>query len=325
MDELLALLSTTEYISGERLCQQLGMTRAAIWKRMEKLREEGYPIHAAGKRGYRLDPTPDNLLPAYVAKELHTLWAGRGILVYERAMPSTNTALKDLARAGAPMGSLAWCEVQTQGKGRLGRSWDAAEGENLLHSLLLCPKLPVERAQLCTLAAAAAMAEAMESLCPGLCVGIKWPNDLVIGGRKCGGILSELSADMDGIHFIVLGMGVNVNQRAFAGELEAKATSLWLETHRSWNRRKLLCEYLSHLEKALEALEKKGFAGIAGAYESRSVTLGAKVRVSGTEADFSGTAERIDETGALWVRDDSGELHRILSGDISVRGVMGYV
>lgn len=344
MDPLLSMLSETQAVSGERLCERLGVTRAAIWKRMEKLREEGYQILSAGKLGYRLAEKPDSLLPGYVALGLGTRWAGRGEILYQPQMTSTNAVLKARAYEGAARGSLALCQEQTQGKGRLGRGWDAARGENLLHSLLLCPALPTEQAQLCTLAAAVAMAGAAEEMAPGLTVGIKWPNDLVIRGRKCAGILSELSADMDGIRFLVMGVGVNVNQRHFAGELADKATSLWLERERlagqeagqepgkdsqvqsypPLDRRTLLQAYLRRVEQAMGALEQRGLAGILPEYERRSVTLGAKVQVLGPREAFTGTAQALDETGALWIVEETGERRRVLSGDVSVRGVMGY-
>ncbi len=334
MDELLSLLKTTEYISGERLCQALSMTRAAIWKRMEKLREEGYRIEGLGKKGYRLVPVPDSLLPGYIAAELTTRWAGRGDIFYAQEVSSTNTWLKEKAREGAARGSLAICEKQTQGKGRLQRQWDAVEGENLLQSLLLRPTLPIEQAPLCTLAAAAAIAQAIEDTVPGLQAGIKWPNDIVLNGKKCVGILSELSGDMDGIHFIVMGVGVNANQLTFGGELAEKATSLRIERDTligaqaataPIDRRVLLVHYLRRMEQLMCALEKDGLPGILPEYQRRSVTLGARVRVIDAKGEFIGTAEAVDETGALIVKDEWAKPRRVLSGDVSVRGVMGYV
>ncbi len=326
----MSLLSTTEYVSGQRLCEKLRLTRAGVWKRMEKLREEGYQISAAGKKGYRLEPAPGQLLPGYLARDLTTRWAGRGELFYAKAMTSTNAVLKDAARAGAAKGSLALCEMQTKGKGRLGREWTATEGENLLHSLLLCPALPLEQAPLCTLAAAVAMAEAMEETVPELAPRIKWPNDIVLSGRKCAGILSELAADMDGLQFIVMGVGVNVNQRVFPGELQTTATSLLLEREKAIgpapaiDRRQLLCRYLARMEQALTALETQGLPGILPGYTARSVTLGARVRVIGATEEFLGHARAVDATGALLVEDESGAVRRVFSGDVSVRGVMGY-
>ena len=330
MDELLTMLSASQPISGEKLCEQLGMTRGAIWKRMEKLRQEGYQITACGKLGYRLDPVPDSLLPGYIALEAGTRWAGRGEIRYAREMSSTNTCAKDMARDGAPHGSLAICESQTAGRGRLQRAWETPSGLALTQSLVLRPSLPVEQASLCTLATAVAIAQAIQEVCPSLEPGIKWPNDVVIGKRKCVGILCELSADMDGITYMVSGVGLNVNQTGFPGELADKATSLLLELRRQEPnasplcRRTLLCAYLQHMENTVEALERHGFAGIQDAYLRFSVTLGQTVRVVGAEADFVGQAQSIDETGALLVKDETGSVCRVLCGDVSVRGLMGY-
>lgn len=330
MDPLIGLLSTTEYISGEKLCAQLHMTRGAVWKRMEKLREEGYDVASGGKKGYRLNPAPSSLLPGYLMKELTTQWAGRGQVEYASEMTSTNTRLKELAREGAPHGSLAVCDFQTAGRGRLQRSWLANAGEALTQSLLLRPHLPAEQAQLCTLAAAIAVAQAIADVCPSLSAGVKWPNDVVLNGKKCTGILSELSAGMDGVDFVVVGVGVNVNQTAFEGELENKATSLFMELRKQEPsaapvcRRRLLCAYLSRMERAMDALESDGLDGLLPAYTALSVTLGSRVRVSGVNSEFTGTAEGVDATGALMVRDEAGELRRVLSGDVSVRGLMGY-
>ena len=332
MDELLSLLSKGDLTSGETLCQNLNMTRAAIWKRIEKLRKEGYAIESLAGRGYKLNTPLNSLLPAYIQMNLKTNWAGKGTILYEQTTPSTNTRLKELARNGAPRGSISLCELQTQGKGRLGRTWEANSGENLMHSLLLCPNLSLEQSPLCTLAAATAMAQAIEDVLPILNAGIKWPNDIVMNGRKCVGILSELAADMDGIHFIVMGVGVNVNQTAFAGDIADSATSLLLEQRKQIgekncppiDRRQLLCAYLSRMEQAITKLEEDGLSALLPEYTRRSVTLGAEVRVISTNDEWRGTAESIDDTGALKVRDASGTLRRVLSGDVSVRGVMGY-
>ena len=330
MDPILGMLSTKEPISGERLCEQLGMTRAAVWKRMEKLRAEGYRIVSAGKLGYRLDPEENSLLPGYLLHELDTRWAGRGEIAYEAKMDSTNIRAKELARSGAPSGSLALCAQQTAGRGRLQRRWETPAGVALTQSLVLRPSLPTEQAQLFTLAAALAAARAIAQTCPGLDPGIKWPNDVILNGKKCVGILSELAADMDGLSFVIPGVGINVNQTAFEGELREKATSLLIELRKADPnappvcRRQLLLSYLRHMESAVDALEREGLAGILNQYVARSVTLGRRVKVIGLNGEFTGTAQSIDETGALIVTEDGGGERRVLSGDVSVRGLMGY-
>ena len=270
-----------------------------------------------------LQPAP--LTPEAVRAGLTTRCYGRGEIGYAPEMDSTNTQLKRAAQAAAlPAGSLALCDRQTQGRGRMQRAWeDPDAGQSLTCSLLLRPKLEPRQLALVTLATAVAAAETLAAL--GFDAGIKWPNDIVISRRKCVGILCELVTDPAGETCVVVGTGFNVNQRAFAQSIAHKATSLWLEGGREIDRCTLLCQYLEQLERAMEALEARGLAGILPGYEARSVTLGQRVQVVGTAETFVGIARRVDENGALWVQDDQGALRRVLSADVSVRGVMGYV
>ena len=260
----------------------------------------------------------------YLKKHLETCWAGRGEIAYEPVMDSTNIRAKEMARAGAPHGSLAVCDHQTAGRGRMTRRWETPAGEALTQTMVLHPKLPVEQCQLCTFAAALAAARAIEEVCPELKPAIKWPNDVVIGSKKCVGILCEMVLDGNG-YAVVPGVGININQKAFDGELADKATSLFIETGKQQDRRAVLCAYLKYMEQAMDALEKEGLQGIWQDYAQRSVTLGSRVRVVGTDSEFTGTAKEVDETGALIVTDESGTDRRVLSGDVSVRGLMGYV
>ena len=260
----------------------------------------------------------------YLRKHLDTRWAGRGEVDYQPQMSSTNIRAKEMARAGAPHGSLAVCDHQTAGRGRMTRRWETPAGEALTQTLVLRPKLPVEQAQLYTFAAALAAARAIEDVCPQLGPKIKWPNDVVIGTRKCVGILCEMVLDADG-YAIVPGVGININQTRFEGELEDKATSLLMETGKLQDRWQVLCAYLKRLEEAVDALEQDGLNGIWQDYAGRSITLGSRVRVVGTDVEFTGTARTLDEMGALIVMDENGEERRVLSGDVSVRGLMGYV
>lgn len=260
----------------------------------------------------------------YLKEHLNTCWAGKGEIAYEAVMNSTNIRAKDMARAGAPHGSLAVCDHQTAGRGRMTRRWETPAGEALTQTLLLRPSLPLEQAQLCTFAAALAAAKAIEEVCPEVKAGIKWPNDVVIGNRKCTGILCEMVLE-GGSYAIAAGVGININQKSFEGELADKATSLWMETGRHIDRWQVLCAYLGHMEQAVNALEANGLEGIAQEYFSRSVTLGSRVRVVSTAEEFTGIAKAVDETGALIVTDETGTDRRVLSGDVSVRGLMGYV
>ncbi|MBQ8312399.1 MAG: biotin--[Clostridia bacterium] len=264
----------------------------------------------------------DSLLAEGWLPLLTTRYMGRGQVQVLHEATSTNTLLKQMALSGAPAGSLCLCETQTAGKGRLGRGWHSPAGQGLWLSVLLRPRIQPEQAPLVTLCAALAMAQAVNEV-TGLDARIKWPNDLVLEGKKLCGILLEIGFGGEGIDYIVVGTGLNVRRGAYPAELAHQATSI--EDHMAPPaRRELLVRYLAALEETIARLEQGGFAAIAQDYRARSCTLGSTVKVSGSE-DFTGTAEDIDETGALLVRDESGTLHRVLAGDVSVRGVMGYV
>ena len=324
MDSLLRLLAIHGGQRRTDLCRALGITAQALETRLAALRAEGYVLDAEAEH-IALRPQADVLLPGYVLLGLHAAHYGRGEMLYAPEMDSTNTQLKQAAMARAlPDGSLAFCGRQTAGRGRMQRVWeDPQAGQSLTCSLLLRPTLPQERLHLITLAAALAAAQALMDA--GADARIKWPNDVVIAGRKCVGILSELVLDPVGAPCIVTGTGFNVNQTVFAHELADKATSLRLSMGRPADRVRLLQVYLEHMEHAVATLEAGGLPALLPAYRARSVTLDARVQVIGAAETFVGVAEAMDEEGALLVRCEDGALRRVLSGDVSVRGVMGYV
>lgn len=266
----------------------------------------------------------------WLKDRLNTRWAGKGDVIYREEIPSTNTLLKELARAGAPAGSVAVCDFQSAGRGRLQRVWQAAAGETLPVSLLLKPRLTPEQIPLCTLGAAVAAAQAIEQVCPELKAGIKWPNDVVIGGRKCVGILCEGAFDPEGRLCVIMGVGFNGNQRVFPPELAASATSLFLEKQQQDPDaepvilRELLTAFLEAAEKAADCLEEGGLPAILPEYRARSVTIGSAVRVIAPTEEYIGQAEGMDTSGSLLVRDGSGVLRTVVCGDVSVRGLMGY-
>ena len=262
-----------------------------------------------------------DLSPALWTPLLTTRALGRGISHYEHTLTSTNVILKDMARQGAPHGSLCLCECQTAGRGRMDRQWSSPEGQGVWLSVLLRPALKPEDAQLITFCCALAMAKAVREV-TALDAKIKWPNDLVLNGRKLCGILLEMVFDTQG-YAVVAGTGLNVRRGAYPDELADRATSI-----EEWavmpDRGAIIAAYLKALEDALSAVEKYGFAGIAEDFRRECITLGSNVHVLGTDADFTGVAEDVDNSGALLVR-TGGEQRRVLAGDVSVRGVMGYV
>ena len=262
-----------------------------------------------------------SLTPAAWTPLLTTRALGRAVNHYEHTLTSTNLVLKDMAKQGAPHGSLCLCEKQTAGRGRMDRQWSSPEGQGVWLSVLLRPKMPAENAPVITFCCALAMAEAVRSV-TGLDAQIKWPNDLVLRGKKLCGILLEMGFDAQG-YYVVAGTGLNIRAGAYPPELAHQATSI--EEHGAVpDRGAIVAKYLAALEDALTAVEQHGFAGIAEDFRRECITLGSPVQVIGTESVFTGTAEDIDEAGALLVRTE-GELRRVLAGDVSVRGVMGYV
>lgn len=320
--DLTSLLSFDEYVSGEKLSETLGMTRAAVWKRVEALRSAGILVEGGGRKGYRLVHDPESLDPLYWKRRLNTLSLGQNV-IYAPEMSSTNTVLKKAAQEGAPHGTLAICDRQTQGKGRMGRVWETAEkGAQLTCSILLRPTVEIEKAALFTLITGLSMVQAIKAM--GLDAGIKWPNDLVYDGKKLCGILLEMAADMDGLKYVVLGTGVNLKSGAYPEALSFRATSLQAHLAPPVLKQELLLNYLNLLENNLATFESEGFPPLKAAYEERCVTLQSRVNVLGTET-FTGMAQGIDDTGALLVIDEKKQTHRVIYGDVSVRGVMGYV
>ncbi len=324
MDDLLEMLAAKEFVSGEEISRRLNVTRAAVWKRIQMLREQGLIIESAGKKGYHLVWPEDCLLPAYVKKGLETKWAGQPPILYSQSMTSTNIVLKQAAENGAAHGTVACSEEQTAGRGRRGRGWVSPKGQGLWVSLLIRPALLPGRAQLITFAAAIAMADAVEKE-TGLDIRIKWPNDLVLLGKKVCGILLELSGDVETISYVVVGTGLNVKNKAYPPELSDSATSLMDVLGHPVERAPILRAYLASMEQCMESLEKDGLGGILQAYEKKSCTLNQRVHVTGCGGEFLGSAVSLDENGALLVKLEDGSIRRVLAGDVSVRGVMGYV
>jgi BirA family biotin operon repressor/biotin-[acetyl-CoA-carboxylase] ligase len=304
-----------DFTSGEMLSGKLGLSRTAVWKCVESLRGKGYRIEAIPARGYRLVEVPDRITPLELAPLLNTHDIGRTIH-YRDVAPSTNELAFRLAQEGAFHGEVVIAEQQTQGRGRRGRQWVSPHGQNLYFSAILRPDLPPQRAPELTLVAAVAVAETLREAGADT-AAIKWPNDLQIDGKKVAGILTELSAEPDQVHFAVLGIGVNLNVRAgdFPPEVAGLATSLMEARGRRVPRALFAAALLTRLEDWLDAHQDRGFALVREAWKSLSNTLGQEVLVKTERREFSGIAEDIDETGALLVRTSSG-LEKVVAGDV---------
>jgi len=304
-------------ISGADLSQKLGVSRAAVWARIEALRELGYDIEASPHQGYRLVSAPDVLhaddLGWRVADNARI---GRDIRVFEQTT-STNDVIEKLARDGAREGAVVFAESQTQGRGRLGRPWLSPARKGLWFSLLLRPNLRPHSATQLTVASAAALRNAIESQ-TGLKTEIKWPNDILIGGKKVAGILTELSAELDRIKYVLVGIGVDVNLTShdFSPELRAHATSLRIELGRPIVRVELAAAILRELDLQYARVLAGEFAAVADDWAKHCTTIGQRLVIHLGERQVSGRAEALGDDGALLLRTEHGHLERIVGGDV---------
>ena len=260
----------------------------------------------------------ENLMTQIKALEPGTQWAGREIVYFEET-DSTNRRARLLAQEGAVHGTLVIADTQTAGRGRRGRGWISPAEEGIFMSLLLRPDVhPSQVAKLSLLTAlATANAIARET---GLDARIKWPNDIVIAGRKVCGMLLEMTADEHTVHDVVAGVGINVHQRTFDAEIAHTAASLDLLCGRRLSRAAIVCAFLEEFERAMDLSDEAMMA----AYAARSATIGQRVQVIGLTGTFTGVAKAVTESGSLLVEDESGALREVLAADVSVRGIMGY-
>ncbi len=318
-DQILQLFLAADdlFISGETLSQQLGVSRAAIWKHISALRKLGYVVEAVPSRGYHLLSQPDVLSPLAIQSGLNTELIAQHIEHFDE-IDSTNQRAAEMGEQGAPSGSVVIAEAQSAGRGRMGRCWSSPAGVNLYTSILLRPQmLPMQASQL-TFLSAVAVARTVEAV-TGVKVSVKWPNDILLDGKKLAGLLNELSAEMEGIHYVVLGIGVNLNMTAdqFPGDLRYPATSLLLATGKIVDRVAFAQELYRQLEGLYHLLCKQGFVPIRLAWEALFDMLGSRVAVDcGYQQHFCGMVAGIAEDGALLLHLDDGTQQQIYSGDV---------
>ena len=316
---LSALRAARSGVSGAELSQQLGISRAAVWARIEELRWLGYDIQASPHAGYRLVRAPDVLHADDLLSRLGTTKCiGRDIRVFQETT-STNDIIEKLARDGVKEGVVVFAESQTKGRGRLGRQWMSPARKGLWFSVLLRPRLPPQAATRLTIASATALVRAIHAR-TGLTPEIKWPNDILIGGKKVAGILTEMHAELDTVKCVTLGMGVNVNLGAgdFPGELRRSATSLRIETGESVDRGELAAEILRQLDSDYARICSGRFEALANEWEERCNTIGREVMIRVGERRLQGRAESLDADGALLLRTQHGHLEQVVSGDVTL-------
>lgn len=307
------------YVSGETISRELRVSRTAVWKQINALRKLGYVIQAVPSRGYYLKSVPDMLTVEEVAAHLDTVVIGRRIVCHTGTVSTNGDAFR-LAEQGAVEGTVVLADTQSHGKGRMGRVWASPAGVNLYCSVVLRPGgVPNEAPQL-TFLSAVAVARAIEQVC-GLRPEIKWPNDVLIEGKKIAGLLNEMSAETDGINFVILGIGVNLNMTTeqFPDDLRHPATSLLLETGRLVGRATFAASMLNELDRLYADYAAYGFGPVREEWQCRCNAYGRGLEISdGGSVCCRGTFAGIDDSGALLVRGEDGTTNRILSGDVRI-------
>lgn len=321
--EVLAEKADT-FMSGEELSKELGVTRAAIWKVMKALKEDGYDIESVNRKGYRLMSSPDIISAAEMELLLKgTMYSSR--IHYQDSLSSTSDLAKKMALEEAPSGTLCMADEQTAGRGRLGRSWQSQRGSGIWMSLLLRPTFAPNHASKITQLAAVSVVEAIRESC-GVEAGIKWPNDVILNSKKVCGILTEMNAELNAINYIVVGIGINVSGDDFGTELEDKATSVRKEVGETPQRKVLAALILRKFERYyLDYVEGGQFGPLIDKCRAYSVTLGKKVVITGRDSTLEGVAVELNEDGELVVETATGQRETIYYGEVSVRGINGYI
>jgi len=306
-----------ELVSGVELAQRLGVSRAAVWKHVNRLRNAGYGIETVPFEGYRLVSRPDLMLSGEIKATLGTKQLGNEVYSFQETS-STSDVASALARGGAEEGTVVVADKQTTGRGRVGRSWESPSSVGIWVSIILRPRIPPMNAPQLTIASAVAVCDLLQEE-TDLEVSIEWPNDIVISDKKVCGILTEMVAEQDRVEFVILGVGLNVNhtKQDFSPTLMDIATSLYIEDGVKRDRTALLCRLLEQLERYYEMLQAGKFSEIAARWSANSYTLGRRVQCTSEGRPVEGVAEGLDFDGALLVRTDQDELRRVTSGDVS--------
>lgn len=324
-EEILRLLRSADgYISGQELCNRFGVSRTAVWKAINQLKEAGYEIEAQQNKGYRLMAAPDLMTEAEIKSLMHTEWVAKEVLYFD-TIDSTNTKAQELAEKGYPSGTLVVADKQESGKGRRGRSWVSPSGTGIFMTLMIKPDINPNNASMLTLVAALAVAKAITSV-TGEEAMIKWPNDIVVNSKKVCGILTEMNAQFDYINHIVVGIGINVHNESFPEEISQMASSLMIEAGgKRFHRAQIIAETMSYFEQYYDTfLKTQDLSALVREYDELLVNRNKSVRVLDPKEPFDGKAMGITPKGELIV--DRWESRKLVSsGEVSVRGIYGYV
>lgn len=330
-EEILRILREEKgrFVSGQKLCEELSVSRTAVWKYMNQLKEEGYVITSVSNKGYALAESPDILSEWEIASQMETRALGRKVLYYTET-DSTNLRIKQAGEEEAVEGTLAVAESQNAGRGRRGRSWNSKPGKDIFMSLLLRPECEAIHASSLTLVAGLSVAVAIREI-TGAEAEIKWPNDIVLHGKKICGILTEMSSEESYMKYVTVGIGINVNTQEFPEEIHKVATSLFLETGKTYIRSHLIAGVMKHMETYYGRFcETKDLRNMLEEYNQYLVNKGKEVAVLTGDVNhpqvlYQGIALGINEKGMLLVQTEDETIREVVAGEVSVRGVYGYV
>jgi len=315
---LLTLLAenATIVISGARIAKEVGVSRSMVWQWVERLRELGVKVKSHAGAGYFLEQVPDILTPDMLKQRLKGNLFGKRIFHFFKT-DSTNRVALELGHAGEPEGAVVLAEEQTAGRGRAGRAWHSQRAAGIYVTLLLRPKLAPVQAPLLTMMAGLSAHSAVQAL-TGLDVDLKWPNDLLSRGKKVGGILTEMHAEPGLVRFVIVGIGLNVNQEKFPSELSSIATSLRAETGKAQSRLELLVRLLREFESDYNRFVREGIGGVVSRFESvSSYARGKRVRVTNGSESYVGTTAGLGAEGLLQVEREDGRVTAVISGDVT--------
>lgn len=320
-EQILRILRTSKGspVSGEEISHQLGVSRTAIWKHINGLREDGHQIISKSKVGYILVDSPEMYYPAEMQSKLEGNAFGSKI-IYREQVGSTNNEAKAEADQGAPHGTVVLAERQVEGKGRRGRNWSSDNNQGIWMSIILKPSFSPQLAPRLTFVAAIAAIRAVEKI-SNIKLQLKWPNDVYFQGKKVAGILTEMKAELDLIEYVVIGIGFNVNQKEedFPGDIKDIATSLGIIADGKFCRQELAISLLQEFEHWYKVFETGGFAAVLAEWKQWDITIGKHVVVKEVTRQYLGLAKEVDDEGNLLVEDERGELHKVYSGEVSIR------
>ena len=315
---LLTLLAENATVvnSGGRIAKEIGVSRSTVWRWVQRLRELGVKVKGRPATGYFLEQVPDILTPDMVRQRLKGSLFGKRIYHFFKT-DSTNRVALELGHAGEPEGAIVLAEEQTAGRGRAGRSWNSERAAGIYATLLLRPRLAPVQAPLLTMMAGLSAHTAVQAV-TGLTVDLKWPNDLLIRGKKAGGILTEMHAEPGQVRFVIVGIGLNVNQEKFAGELASIATSLRIETGKPQSRMEVLVRLLREFEGDYNRFLREGVPSVVARFEAvSSYAKGKRVRVTNGSESYAGMTAGLGPEGLLQVKRDDGEMVTVIAGDVA--------